>query len=279
MPISIKSLTQVFGLFALLIFNSQASASNWYLKSSLDFNSVSFEKTETVDFDGSPLAIGDVEVANNDNGDKAGYSLSIGYDINHFFSVELSYVDLGEFSLESNLELTVGAVSTDPILGAGGSSSIIVNETSQTVDYEADAFTLKLVGVYPLTQKVSVIGNIGLTKIDANVDILVESKSYNSGSGSFGLGSSPALSADETVNYSSSFSENELVAGFGVRYELSDNLAVDAQWQRFFNTPGSVIYSGYEYVDGSFVPSEDTTNIAFAKDNIDSFSLAVVYSF
>jgi OOP family OmpA-OmpF porin len=114
-----------------------------------------------------------------------------GYQFTRHFAAELGYSDLGEITAS----------------GPGGTASV-----------EATAFELVGVGMFPIVDRFSVYGKLGLYRgeTDANVNTVL-------------------------LTTSSSESNTDITFGFGVRYDFGARFGVRAEWQRYQDVGGGDI--------------------------------------
>jgi OmpA-OmpF porin, OOP family len=110
-----------------------------------------------------------------------------GYQFNRHLAVEIGYTDLGEVSAS----------------GPGGSASI-----------ESTAFEVVAVGIFPIADKFSIYGKLGMYRGDTEA-------------------TAPGVSESE--------SNNDLTFGFGVRYDFTKNLGVRGEWQKYSDVGGGNI--------------------------------------
>jgi len=110
-----------------------------------------------------------------------------GYQFNRHLAVEIGYTDLGEVSAS----------------GPGGSASV-----------ESTAFEVVAVGIFPIADKFSIYGKLGMYRGDTEA-------------------TAPGVSESET--------NNDLTFGFGVRYDFTKNLGVRAEWQKYSDVGGGNI--------------------------------------
>jgi OOP family OmpA-OmpF porin len=126
-----------------------------------------------------------------------------GYQFNPYLAVELGYNDFGR-------------ISSDATVSMAGSTF------AGNAKIEATAFELTGVGSLPLGQQFSLYGKLGVyyaeTKSSANVTRTTPP---------FASGSSSA--SDNNSN---------LTFGFGARYDLTKNIGLRAEWQRFSKVGG-----------------------------------------
>ncbi len=104
---------------------------------------------------------GSVTVSSDEDSD-FGYGVHVGYKINEFFSVEVSYADLGEFSGKSQVELPGDEID-------GTDFNDIEGTISHFVD--ASAFSGAVLGSYALADNASVFGRLGYYSTDISESI------------------------------------------------------------------------------------------------------------
>lgn len=138
-----------------------------------------------------------VTLSNCKDSDTA-WKLFGGYQFNPYLAVELGYNDFGR-------------ISSDATVVVGGSTF------TGNARIEATAFEATGIGSLPLGHQFSLYGKLGVyyaeTKSSANVQQTTPP---------FASGSSSA--SDNNTN---------LTFGFGARYDITRNIAVRAEWQRF----------------------------------------------
>ena len=125
--------------------------------------------------------------ASCDDSDSA-WKIFGGYQFNRNLAAELGYTDLGEFTAT----------------GPGISAAV-----------EATAFELSAVGTFPIADKFSIFGRIGMYMADTELSATVG-------------GTSGSVSDDNTG----------LTFGIGVRYDFTRNLGVRAEWQKYSDVGG-----------------------------------------
>ncbi len=103
----------------------------------------------------------DDSVGSCDDSDSS-MSLALGYQLTDVLATELSYIDMGEFSID----------------GTG-----VLNGTS--VEAEAQAFALSVMGLYPLTERVGIYarGGIAFSDVDVSSKGLGQMSDSESGTG------------------------------------------------------------------------------------------------
>lgn len=124
----------------------------------------------------------------------------------------------------------------------------------------------------------------GLAVLDADVDINIEeTQTIESNSDPvFGGNGEFTSFSDYELEDSLSFDEDELFTTLGVRYEFTSNTALELQWKRYFNVPNSyTFYNNWIITDSSFVPTVggEPETVVFSDDEIDNFSVALMYRF
>lgn len=132
----------------------------------------------------------------SESGRSEGWKVYTGYQFNKYLGVEGGYANLND--------ATAHTAITAPVAG-----------TIRT-NVATDAWTLAVVGTYPLTDKFSVMGKVGAAYV------LTEVRAQATGAGS-GTTASIAVGDDSYQPY----------YGVGVSYALLDNLNLRAEWERF----------------------------------------------
>ena len=138
-----------------------------------------------------------------------------GYQFNRHLAVEAGYTDLGEFGLSGVL----GGVSVRGTI-------------------EVTAFELMGVGSFPVAERFSLYGKLGLYRAETEQTI----------TGTFG----PVTRTDSV-----SESNTDLTFAFGARFDITRNLGIRAEWQRYLDVGGGEI----------------------GEDDIDVLSLGVLWRF
>jgi OmpA-OmpF porin, OOP family len=127
------------------------------------------------------------------------WKIFAGYQFNRHFAVEAGYTDLGE--------VTVSAAS--------GTSSV-----RGTI--ELSAFELMAVGSFPVADRFSLYGKLGLYRAETEQRLQVT------------LGTL-------TVSDNKTEKNADLTFGFGARFDITRNLGVRAEWQRYLDVGGGEI--------------------------------------
>jgi len=152
------------------------------------------------DFDAELASAGFTSSTSSDDTD-TGWKAFAGYRIMKYLAVEGAYTDFGEF--------TANSIITAPSAG-------IVNSK-----VEAEAWTVSALGILPLGDKFSLFARLGVNFW--NVDGTV------TGTGSGGV-ASESVSDDGT----------DWVYGVGAAYNLTKNLSVRGEWERYDFDDGDV---------------------------------------
>ena len=166
-----------------------------------------------------------------------GWKLFAGYNFNQYFGAEFAYVDLDEVKAGGKADIK-GSIR-DVNFSA---------EVSGELSGEINGFTFAGVGRYPVTDQLDIFAKAGGFYWD------IDLKAKLSGSGD--LGSVPF---DRSISPSLSDSGISYVFGLGAEYDITENLSLRAEWERY----------GYDY---------DKNNIRTDGD-VDFFSAGVVYAF
>jgi OmpA-OmpF porin, OOP family len=111
-----------------------------------------------------------------------------GYQLNRNFAAELGYINLGK--------------ATASALGL-------------TEDIKSTAWDLSLIGSYPLMDRLSIFGRLGVYFAD--------------------------VKDESNFGFSASHSNNDLTYGFGVRYDVTQHFGLRGEWQRYSKVGGGDI--------------------------------------
>ena len=167
----------IFGLASAMAFTGPALAQDTGFYAGLHIGQTSVDDACT--------GIGGPGVSCDDK--DSAWKILGGYQFNRHFAVELGYTDLGEVSAS----------------GPGGSASV-----------ESTAFEVVAVGIFPIADKFSIYGKLGMYRGETDA-------------------SAPGVSESET--------NNDLTFGFGVRYDFTKNLGVRGEWQKYQDVGGGNI--------------------------------------
>lgn len=167
-----------------------AAISKWYIGASV--GQADYDLSES-DFDAAFAAAGFTSATDIDD-DDTGYKAFVGWQFHKNFAVELGYVDLGEYDIDTNI--------TAPTTAA------------YSGDAEVDGFALSLVGSYPVTEKFSVLGRVGAYTWDVDSD------------GSTTVGAT-------LVNLDVDDDGTDINFGVGAQYDFNKNFGLRAEYEVF----------------------------------------------
>lgn len=134
-----------------------------------------------------------------DDSDTA-WKIFAGYQINRNFAVEAGYGSLGEVKLSTPAFVFLGT----PIPAAD-------------VKIETTAWEVVGIGSFPIADRFSLYGKVGLYGADTDIDVNFP-----------GLGS--AGDSDDNI---------DLTFGFGARFDVTRNFGIRAEWQRYSDVKAS----------------------------------------
>ena len=158
-----------------------------------------------------------------------GWKLFGGYNFNQYFGAEFAYVDLGEVE---------AGVSRDQARKNGIALDAV------NISGAIEGYTLAGVVRYPVSRQFEIFAKAGAFswRVDANLDqgFFDGRRTYERGSPSY-----------KGISY---------VFGFGAEYDITENLSLRAEWERY----------GYDF---------DKDKIKKTDGDVDFFSAAVVYAF
>jgi len=132
----------------------------------------------------------------NDKNTSTGAKVFGGYRFNQYGGAEVSYVNLGKFTISAN-----GNISGTPTTASGSS--------------KPRGFSVDAVGTWPITPEFGVVGRIGVFRWTLDT------------SSSLSVGNNPPTD----TRYKAS--GNSLDFGLGVKYGINKNVGVRAELQRF----------------------------------------------
>ena len=119
----------------------------------------------------------------------------------------------GGYQLNRNFAVELGYVN----FGEGRVAGAAPPFGTASVTFESTAFELVAVGMLPLADKFSLYGKIGLYRADTDADVTL-------------TGFPPATESD---------SNTDLTFGVGVRFDITRNLGLRAEWQRYGDVSAS----------------------------------------
>jgi OOP family OmpA-OmpF porin len=128
-----------------------------------------------------------------------GFGLAGGYQVNPWFAAELAYVDLGDISYEANGTVTDGIDDFDAGLG---------------IDQSASGPVFSLLGIWPIGERFSVFGRVGiaLMSVDADASVSIDG---------------------ESVSDSVGTDRSNMVYGIGGEFSLNERFGVRLGWDRY----------------------------------------------
>ena len=153
-----------------------------------------------------------------------GFGLAGGYQVNPYFAAELAYVDLGDISYQANGTVTDGVDTFDAGLG---------------VDQSASGPVFSILGIWPIGERFSVFGRVGLALMSVDADVTV------------------ALDG-ESASQSAGTDRSNMMYGVGGEFSFNRKFGIRLGWDRYAE-----------------VGSEDLTGDV----DIDLFSLGLRYNF
>ena len=128
-----------------------------------------------------------------------GFGLAGGYQVNPYFAAELAYVDLGDISYQANGTVTDGVDTFDAGLG---------------IDQSASGPVFSILGIWPIGERFSLFGRLGLALMSVDVDATVS------------LGG-------ESASDSAGTDRSNGVYGIGGEFSLSRNFGIRLGWDRY----------------------------------------------
>lgn len=160
-----------------------------------------------------------------------GWKLFGGYQFNKFFALEGGFVDFNDFRASSGFAYKnytpAGGVPANPALRV--ISGAVSNYTT-----ENDAWMLAAVGKLPVTEKVSAFAKLGASSWTSNYRVTYQRPHPTAGMQPLPQPAVPSLATPANPIAQSGTDEGvDLYYGLGVSYDLLDNLALRAEWERF----------------------------------------------
>ena len=128
-----------------------------------------------------------------------GFGLAGGYQVNPYFAAELAYVDLGDTSYQANGTVTDGVDIFDAGLG---------------LDQSASGPVFSILGIWPIGERFSVFGRVGLAlmSVDADVNVSIDGESASDSAGT---------------------DRSNMVYGIGGEYSFNRKFGVRIGWDRY----------------------------------------------
>jgi OOP family OmpA-OmpF porin len=166
--------------------NTQAEASvapqGFYVYGAIGASTLTFDQDG---IDSSLVAAGARNVSSSVDEVDFGYKLQVGYMFNRYVGIEGGWVDLGKFRYSATT--------------ATGSGSVSIS---------AQGFNLAVLGAWPVADRFSLIGRLGMI----NADVKAKGTAVNA--------------SDTSVKPN---------LGLGAMYQVTPRVAIRAEWERFFN--------------------------------------------
>ncbi|WP_126452971.1 outer membrane beta-barrel protein [Sulfuriflexus mobilis] len=162
--------------------------SQWYVGASA--GRTDYDLSES-DFDAAFAAAGFTSSTDIEDTD-TGYKAFVGWQFHKNFAVELGYVDLGTYDIDTIITAPVSATFNG--------------------DADVDGYSLSLVGSYPATDNFSVIGRLGAYFWDVN----------SQGTASVGA---------TAVNLNGDDSGTDIVLGVGAQYDFNKTIGIRAEYE------------------------------------------------
>lgn len=168
-----------------------------------DLSTKGFDQAAT-DWRASPTATG-AHVSDDDS--DALWRLGAGYALNDHWAVELFYEDLGEYSGSMTLE------GTSP---QGANATLDATEA-----VGLSGFGAQVVGQWPLNERFSLLGTAGLSYLD-------NEREYRAAVSNFNTPGESARQSDDSHEWVPTL-------GFGVSFQVTDQLDVRGRYSRYFD--------------------------------------------
>ena len=120
----------------------------------------------------------------------------------------------GGYQINRNLAVELGYADLGESAASGTVGAITVDAR-----FEVTVFELSAVGMLPIMDRLSLFGRAGLYRSDVEL----------SGTGRLGATTVPVSSSDDNIDFT---------FGLGVRYDVTRNIGVRAEWQRYLGVGG-----------------------------------------
>jgi OOP family OmpA-OmpF porin len=183
--------------------NASAAEEGWYIvgfageSSAQNIDQGALDQ-DVIDVFGS-VGLGVVDATSDLDDSDTGFGLAGGYQVNPYFAAELAYVDLGDISYQANGTVTDGVDTFDAGLG---------------IDQSARGPVFSLLGIWPIGERFSVFGRVGLALMSVDADASV---------------SLDGESASDSVGTDRS----NMVYGIGGEFSLSRKFGLRLGWDRY----------------------------------------------
>jgi long-chain fatty acid transport protein len=166
-----------------------------------------------------------------------GFKAYLGYSFNKFFALEGGFADFNDVKGSSAITYknytNAGGIPGNPALQVLPGSSVYTAEN--------DAWMLAFVGKLPLTEKISALAKLGASSWSSNYRVNYTRLNPTAGPQPLPQPSAATAALGNPYNpiaQSGSDRGVDLYYGLGVSYDLLDNIALRAEWERFkFGAP------------------------------------------
>ncbi|MGH8203122.1 MAG: outer membrane beta-barrel protein [Steroidobacteraceae bacterium] len=191
---------------------AQAAQPGWYLIGSAGEASASVSQSEMDENLVSIFASGGLDVVDStstlDDSD-TGFGLAGGYQLNDYFALEFSYVDLGSVDYQATSTVTDGT-----------SSAVIETQ----LESSANGPIVSALGIFPIGERFSVFGRFGFSLLNAE-------------------GSARITLDGMTQRISQSSQKSDPVFGIGAEFSMTRHFTLRLAWDRYLDV-GTADVSG-----------------------------------
>lgn len=166
-----------------------------------------------------------------------GWKLYAGYQFNKYFALEGGFVDFNDVEANSSIQYNnytpTGNVPANPAL------RVVSGVSQYTADN--DAWMLAAVGKLPVTEKISALIKLGASSWSSNYQVTYQRMNPTAGPQPLPQPNLATVAGGASYNPTAESGGDtglDVYYGLGVSYDLLDNLALRAEWERFkFDTP------------------------------------------
>lgn len=183
------------GMFALSMSAATAADTGWYAGGGGGYTTYNGDAVGLA----PPLASETYTVTRIDD-DSTGWKLFGGYKFHKNWAVELAYVDLGKFSMDANVSPGLFGIGTE------------------YAEAKPTCWNLSAVGILPLRNNFSLLGKLGVCAWDDHPRV-----------------EETILGVVTPESGGVESSGTDLTYGLGFQYDLSKNVGLRAEWERFDN--------------------------------------------
>jgi OOP family OmpA-OmpF porin len=184
--------------------STQAAEPGWYVLGFGGQSSASISEGRTDEglveiFESVGLDVVDL-TSSIDDSDTA-FGLAGGYQLNDHFAFEFTYVELGSVEYQASATITDGEEVADADVG---------------LESSADGPVVSALGIFPIGERFSVFGRVGLSLLTAK-------------------GTARVTIGDITDRDSQDSQKSDPVLGVGAEYSLGKHFAIRLAWDRYFD--------------------------------------------